>query len=328
MRNAQKQLQQKTSLSFVSLFFALGCALALAGCGGGGGGGGGAAAAVMPTPGGGDGSGGGMGGDTPSELVSQIFSRANHYSWSDGIFIASDLSGTTAVTGYPKGRGGGGGTGEPSEPIVATYNTEQLSGTNFTIGRKHERIAESSYLGYNFGSEDRNGWGIWGSYHFQHLSTSSGINTTPTGITVSIILGDAYSTGYLTGNNPARGSATWTGFTTVFDTNRPQNIGISTAQINVDFTDMTADAMFSNFEDTNLSPINFNNMAIQDGRFRYRRNSNSLNGAFYGPNQEEAGGTFSYYPEGINEDIVELIGDLFFVTDRVLIGGFSAERRQ
>ena len=90
---------------------------------------------------------------------------------------------------------------------------------------------------------------------------------------------------------------------------------------------MTADAMFSNFEDTNLSPINFNNMAIQNGRFRYNRNSNSLNGAFYGPNQEEAGGTFSYYPEGIDEDYAEFT-DLIIFTDRVLLGGFSAERGQ
>ena len=38
MRNAQKHLQQKSSLSFVLLFFALVCAFALSGCGGGGGG--------------------------------------------------------------------------------------------------------------------------------------------------------------------------------------------------------------------------------------------------------------------------------------------------
>ena len=73
MRNAKKQLKQKTSLSFVLILLALVCAFALSGCGGGGGGGGanmGGQPAQMPTPmpGGGGGMTGGGSMDPPATI--------------------------------------------------------------------------------------------------------------------------------------------------------------------------------------------------------------------------------------------------------------------
>ena len=328
MRISRKQLQQNSSHSFVLLFFALICALALAGCGGGGGGGqqmsGGGDGQQMPgggdgqqMPGGGDGQqmpgdGSGSGGDTPatntpSEIVSQIFSRANDYSWSDFVIISSGLVIASPVD-----------LGVPDEIYVETYNTERPSGTNLTIGRQQISFDDTLYQGFSFEDGLFNRLGMWGSHHFQEIYQISGNVVDLNGVTDFGSVGQANSTGYLTGNNPVQGSATWTGFATVLDSNMPRNLGIATAQINVDFTDMTADAMFSDFEDTSLSPINFNNMAIHNGRFNYDQNSNTLDGAFYGPNQEEAGGTFSYYPEGLDDSLA----------DRALIGGFSAERGQ
>ena len=311
MRNAQKQFHQKTTLSFVLLVFALVCAFALSGCGGGGGG---STTSnqpmVMPTPdpmpGGGGGSDdtGGTPGGTPGEKLSGIFNRTNAYSWSDSIINSEGLTIATPID-----------LGPPVEVSISRYNTETPSGTNLTIGRYQERMSNTTYQGYSFEDLDFRGIGVWGSHSFQEIYLLSG---TIVGLGSSN-LSQAYSTGYVTGNNPAQGSATWTGIAVVFDSNSPRTLGTATAQINVDFTDMTADATFSEFEDRSLSPINYNNMAINNGRFSYNQNSNRLSGAFYGPNQEEAGGTFSYYPGGLVGGTTE---------GRALIGGFNTERRQ
>ena len=322
MRNANKQLKQKTSLSFVLLLFALVTTFALSGCGGGGGGGGanmGSDAAQMPMPGGGQQMpGGGQqmpdggqqmpdggSGDTPGEKLSSTFERANAYSWSDSIIYSEGLVIANPID-----------LGQPEEVSSSRYDTtETPSGTNLTIGRHQERMSNTTYQGYSFENLDFRGIGVWGSHNFQEIYLISG---TVVGLGSSN-LAQAYSIGYVTGNNPAQGSATWTGIALVFDSNRPRTLGTATAQINVDFTDMTADATFSDFEDRSLSPINYNNMEIVRGHFSYNQNSNRLYGAFYGPNQEEAGGTFSYYPGG-------LVGGT--TQGRALIGGFSTERRQ
>ena len=256
----------------------------------------------------GGGTGGGSGGGTPSDQVADVFNRANTYSWSDFVVSAAGVTFTNSI-----------GLGEPSSPSIESYTTETHGDTGLMIGRQTRQIQDALYQGYNFDEMEFKRLGVWGSHNFQEVYAISGTVTDPAdGTSQRVVLFHGYSTGYTTNSNPIQGSATWTGAAIYADSNRPSSLGIATANIGVNFTDMTADARFSGFEDTSLSPIQFNDMAIVDGYFNSSQNSNRLNGAFHGQNQEEAGGTFTYHPEGQNAD--------GFTTNRVLVGGFSAKR--
>ena len=110
-----------------------------------------------------------------------------------------------------------------------------------------------------------------------------------------------YAIGTATGATPAAGTATWSGAVTGFDAD---GWVYGDASLTVDFTDTTVDVAFSRLVGlTEAAPTYdvapWTDLPLVNGEFQDSESARSVQGAFYGPSGEEAGGIFFDRGEGI-----------------------------
>ncbi len=133
-----------------------------------------------------------------------------------------------------------------------------------------------------------NTFGVWGTYN---AGTPLRVSTTVSGVPVQFAL--SVSLGEGSGSNPLTGSATWTGAMAGV------KVGASSlgAEVSGDAT-LTADLdaaslalAFTNITDSSNIPsaaLRWAGVPMAGGSFK----AAGLDGRFYGPNHEEAGGVF------------------------------------
>lgn len=248
----------------------------------------------------------------PSEQVKVIFDNANAYSWSDFLIIRR----VPLVEGLP--------------PVIVQNSGVGLSkptrDSSFEINGGESAVnGISTFEGWNSTDDFHYRYlGAWGRYNFHQAQLMQGRTQIIGGTTVRTDAAHAFSTGYATGTNPTLGSASWVGVVSTVDS---RDLGDRTesgqARITVNFTEMVANARFS----TKSFPlIQFSNMAISGGRFASHsgQRPDRLSGTFYGPNHEEAGGTFSYYPDGTETVYPGSAPHAW----RAVVGAFSAKRSE
>ena len=107
--------------------------------------------------------------------------------------------------------------------------------------------------------------------------------------------------GTATGATPATGTATWSGVVTGFDAD---GWVYGDASLTLDFQDTTVDVAFGNLVGlTGDAPAYdvapWTDLPLMDGGFQDSDSSRTIQGAFYGPSGEEAGGVFFDLGEGI-----------------------------
>lgn len=132
-------------------------------------------------------------------------------------------------------------------------------------------------------------YGAWGNYN---VSIGGRGATTVSGIPIDIAM--PLSLGYSVGTNPVSGSATWTGAmvgSKIEATRRGAEV-IGDARLQADLAAASLDLSFTNIGELSSgarSPdIVWQGVSMQRGAFQ----ANGLDGRFYGPNHEEAGGVF------------------------------------
>ena len=150
-----------------------------------------------------------------------------------------------------------------------------FDGVSLAIG--HRDTGSESYLGYG-------GWIDHSIFFLAVRSLDDGFHA------------DAYSLGVESGTDPVSGSATWNGpaigvDTTVLERGRSFR---GFAEVNVDFANADVDVAFTvmRFHQEGNSvrdDLAWSDLPLNNGEF----GSDTIQGAFYGPNHEEVGGVFS-----------------------------------
>lgn len=109
----------------------------------------------------------------------------------------------------------------------------------------------------------------------------------------------AYSFGDAAGSNPVSGSATWSGVMVGVDVSKTayRNRIRGDADLTIaDFSDPALDVAFTNIRDVDagrtLADMAWDNVPMTNGGFRTGSDGDSIQGKFYGPNHDEAGGIF------------------------------------
>ena len=158
---------------------------------------------------------------------------------------------------------------------VAYQEIYGLDGVSLAIGYR-DTVSET-YLGYG-------GWIDHSMFSFAVRSLDGGFHV------------DAYSLGVESGINPVSGSATWNGPVVGVETTVLERGGTfrGFAEVNVDFANAGVDVAFTVMrfhQEGNVvrSDITWSDLPLKDGKF----GSDSIQGAFYGPNHEEVGVVFS-----------------------------------
>ena len=140
------------------------------------------------------------------------------------------------------------------------------------------------------------GWLDHSAFFGQHslrLDGESGMET------LNYSLG--YSFGYATGENPVAVDATWKGVMVGVDGLRDGTRGLfiqgdATILVDGSVADMTADIAFTNIHDLTTGghrdDMIWSGVPVAEGSFRTGMAGDSVQGTFYGPDQEEVGGVF------------------------------------
>ena len=132
-------------------------------------------------------------------------------------------------------------------------------------------------------------FGVWGIYN---TGTPLRGSTTLQGIDVQFAF--PVSLGMVSGSNPVSGSATWTGAMAGVRIGS-SSLGaevIGDAEMTADLAAASLDLAFTNIADPSGDPSNdirWQGVSMQNGSFN---GSGGLQGNFYGPDHEEAGGVF------------------------------------
>lgn len=132
-------------------------------------------------------------------------------------------------------------------------------------------------------------FGMWGTYN---TGTPLRGSTTLQGMNVQFAF--PVSLGMGSGSNPVSGSATWTGAMAGVKIGN-SSLGaevIGDAEMTVDLAAASLDLAFTSIADTSgvlSNDIRWQGVSMQNGSFS---SSGGLQGSFYGPNHEEAGGVF------------------------------------
>ena len=166
---------------------------------------------------------------------------------------------------------------DPDGPHVTITGERSRNGVR--IGR-----ATASSDGFNF-----NTLGVWGVHNAGLPLVGS---TTIQGVGIRFAM--PMSLGDGSGSNPLTGSATWTGAMTGVKVGS-SSLGAEVtgdAALTADLGAATLDLAFTNIaewgSDVPSADIRWQGVPMQDGAFQ----SNGLDGRFYGPGHEEAGGVF------------------------------------
>ena len=166
---------------------------------------------------------------------------------------------------------------DPNGPAVTITGEQTRNGVQ--IGR-----ATASGDGFNF-----NTFGVWGNHN---AGTPVVGSTTIQGVGIRFAFPMSLGTG--SGSNPTSGTATWTG--------AMAGVRVGSSSLGREVTgdaEMTAnlgaaslDLAFTNIADTSgarSGDIRWQGISMRNGEFS---GSGGLEGRFYGPNHEEAGGVF------------------------------------
>ena len=166
---------------------------------------------------------------------------------------------------------------DPNGPAVTITGQQARNGVQ--TGR-----ATASGDGFNF-----NTLGVWGDYN---AGTPLRGSTTIQGVGVQFAF--PASLGIGSGSNPVSGSATWTGAMAgvrVGSSSLGREV-TGDAAMTANLAAATLDLAFTNIADTSgarSGDIRWQGISMQNGEFS---GSGGLEGRFYGPNHEEAGGVF------------------------------------
>ncbi len=134
-------------------------------------------------------------------------------------------------------------------------------------------------------------WGAWGFYSLAAIVHQS---VPPTGPNNDLLL--SLSGGAASGSSPVSGSASWSGIAVARELN-PSHIGVRLgydAELELDFDSSTLGLTFVPYpvsglgSDAALQVLSWNDVPVADGAFA----ATGLDGRFYGPSHEEAGGIF------------------------------------
>ena len=247
---------------------AITCTILLTACGGGGGGGGTA---------------GRMGGDQSPLPNTFVLGDVLIYAQGQRTRLSSSCIGARCTLTY-----------QGQSETIDVRDIDPRSGPNVRITGKHVRNgvqvarARASDQGIHFDT-----WGTWATH-------SAAINgqgqTTIEGIPVYFVM--PLSLGEGTGTNPVSGHAIWTGAMagTKVSGSAPGPAVTGDARMQVDLSNVTLDLEFTSIAEISSggvpgaqSPdIVWRDVPMNRGTFR----ANGLDGRFYGPNHEEAGGVF------------------------------------
>ena len=166
---------------------------------------------------------------------------------------------------------------DPDGPDVTV--TGQSTRNSVQTGR-----ATASEDGFDFST-----FGVWGDYN---VGTPSRGSTTVDGVSIEFALPSSLGTG--SGSNPVSGSAVWTGAMAGVKVGG-SGLGAEVtgdAVMTVDLTAADLDLAFTNIADTSgarSDDLRWTGVSMRNGSFS---GIGGLDGRFYGPNHEEAGGVF------------------------------------
>ncbi len=150
-------------------------------------------------------------------------------------------------------------------------------------GVTHADIPRPDLPAFQDVSSAFSGWGDWGAFVISHVQTPLGTFFIPI----------ANSAGQGTDGNPAAGTATWSGIVGAHTYAGDHVQG--DADLTADFAAMTLDVGFTGMTGASgatYADLNWEDLAMEDGGFAGGTAGNSIEGRFYGPNGEEAGGIF------------------------------------
>ena len=151
-------------------------------------------------------------------------------------------------------------------------------------------------------------WGVWGGILRDDAVTCTAIGCPPAGDTIFMVyinheIDGTVSTmtpGTRSGTSPAMGSAVWTGDVKAYETEDVvtfERTSVTTyapvegdARLAVDFTAITVDVDFTNFDDSQAD-MSWDGLAMDNGEFGDE--TTGIEGAFYGADHEGAAGTFA-----------------------------------
>ena len=216
------------------------------------------------------------------------------------------------------GCGGGGSSDveemmqvDPAEPETGSMETEpgsmepETSPTLSTLGAYQS--APINDVGDAFTAVFHR-WGVWGGILRDDAVTCQAIGCPPAGDTIFMVYFNyeidgtvgTMTQGTRSGTSPAMGSAVWTGDVKAYETEDVVNFeGTSAttyapvegdARIEVDFTAITVDVDFTNF-DNSRADMSWDGLAMDNGAFWDE--TAGIEGSFYGADHEGAAGTFA-----------------------------------
>ena len=215
---------------------------------------------------------------------------------------------------------GGGGSSDveemmqlvPSEPETGSMETEpgsmepETSPTLSTLGAYQSAPIDD--VGDAFTAVFHR-WGVWGGILRDDAVTCQAIGCPPAGDTIFMVYINHEMDGTVSttkgmqlqsGTSPEMGSAVWTGDVKAYETEDVVNFegtSVTTyapvegdARIEVDFTAITVDVDFTNF-DSSRADMSWSALTMDDGAFGDE--TAGIEGSFYGADHEGAAGTFA-----------------------------------
>ena len=165
---------------------------------------------------------------------------------------------------------------DPNAPDVTVTGQQTRNGVQTGRATARDRL--------NFDT-----FGVWGTYN---TGTPLRGSTTLQGVDVQFAF--PVSLGMVSGSNPVSGSAIWTGAMAgvrIGSSSLEAEV-IGDAEMTADLAAASLDLAFTNIADTSgvsSNDIRWQGVSMQNGSFN---GSGGLQGRFYGPNHEEAGGVF------------------------------------
>ncbi len=177
-----------------------------------------------------------------------------------------------------------------NESVTVDLRDIDPSGSAATVTERQLRNGvETGRLTASDGESRFDAFGVWGEYN---AATTGAGTTNVKGIDIRFVVPTSLGDG--SASNPTSGSASWSGAMTGVKVGRT-GLGAEVAgdaAMAVDFAEASLDLEFTNIAEllsgADAGDIRWQDVAMQAGGFT----DDGLDGRFYGPNHEEAGGVF------------------------------------
>lgn len=188
---------------------------------------------------------------------------------------------------------------------VSDFDPEEYSQEDFFAGDPeisdlhgmHSFQVDASEAGFlaDVGQEDGEGkatfWGGWGTYQMFGV-IAMGLSETESGLAMR--MGAGLSLGDVSGSVPSGGSATWTGALVGVEKDRFETVSGKSSIVIRDFPNPVVDASLTEISTPGrqIGDVTYTGVPVTDSGFQSATEGHSIQGSFYGPNHEEAGGIF------------------------------------